>query len=57
MAGFDPDPEVIKAMVRAGYPDFDEMNPTQQAFAQSQCGMMLYGLMQAGYVIAKAEMK
>lgn len=51
--GFNSDPEVIKVMVRAGYPDFDEMNPTQQAFAQSQCGLMLYGLQMAGYKIVK----
>lgn len=53
MNGYDTDPEAIKVMVKAGYMDFDEMNPEQQAFAQAQCGMMLYALTQAGWKVTK----
>jgi hypothetical protein len=51
--GFTPDPAVVEVMAASGYPDFLEMNPTQQAFVQAQCGLMLYGLQQAGYKIVK----
>ncbi len=53
MGGFEPDREIVDVMVKAGYFDFNEMNPTQQAFARAQCGMMLYALEQAGYRVSK----